>query len=331
MKKVLSTLLVACMCVGLFVGCSSKSSSDSGSSDSGEGSKKIVFISRSMDDSFAAWLANSVEKVAEAEGYSVSMMDQQNDAAKSVEMLENAKNAAPDAIIIQPNSDAQVLSTIQDIQNSGIPVIVVNLALSEDPDAAPTVICDDYTLGYQLAQKAAENLEENANVVFLNGEPGISVTTERRRGFQEGLLDVREDVTLLAELDASFNKDEAMDAMDDWLQKYDDIDAVICASDSMALGAIESYKSNNVDYSNVQFYGIDGLAEGCLSIDAGELTVSVLQDAQSMAEEAMALVDGILDGSITDYPTVKIDPTVITSENVAEIIKSHKANGLIEE
>ncbi|HIX64392.1 MAG TPA: sugar ABC transporter substrate-binding protein [Candidatus Mediterraneibacter colneyensis] len=327
MKKFLCVLLSALMCVGLLAGCGSgeESSGDGGSSG------KLVYIAQDMNDSFASWLANSVESLGTERGYDVTVMDCQADGAKCVEMLENARNMSPDAIILQPMADAQVLNTIEGIRDDGIELVVVNLPLPEDPDAVPTVVCDDYTLGYEIAQEAAENLPENANIVILNGIPGMSVTTERRRGFQEGLLDARSDVTLLAELDASFNKDEAMDAMDDWLQKFDDIDGVICASDGMALGAIESYKSNNKDYSNVQFYGIDGLAEGCLSIQSGELTATVLQDAQTMADEALNMVEGLLDGSITDNQTVDIDAKIVNSDNVEEIIEMHRENGLIEE
>lgn len=327
MKKFLCVLLSALMCVGLLAGCGSgeESSGDGGSSG------KLVYIAQDMNDSFASWLANSVESLGTERGYDVTVMDCQADGAKCVEMLENARNMSPDAIILQPMADAQVLNTIEGIRDDGIELVVVNLPLPEDPDAVPTVVCDDYTLGYEIAQEAAENLSENANIVILNGIPGMSVTTERRRGFQEGLLDARSDVTLLAELDASFNKDEAMDAMDDWLQKFDDIDGVICASDGMALGAIESYKSNNKDYSNVQFYGIDGLAEGCLSIQSGELTATVLQDAQTMADEALNMVEGLLDGSITDNQTVDIDAKIVNSDNVEEIIEMHRENGLIEE
>ena len=135
---------------------------------------------------------------------------------------------------------------------------------------------------------------------------------------------------MLDELDASFNKDEAMNAMDDWLQKYDNIDGVICQSDGMALGAIESYKSNNKDISDVQFYGIDGLADGCLSIEAGELTATVLQDANAMADKAIEMVNGLLDGSIEGNPIESIDAEVITKDNVEDMIASHKENGLID-
>lgn len=236
-KKVLGIILAGCMCAGLTltvgVGVENVQAAD----------KKLVYISRDMTDPFGAWLANSMQEKGEAAGYKVTVMDEQNDAAKCVEMLENAKNSSPDAIVLQPTSDAQVLNTINSIRDEGIPVVVVNLTLPEDPEGAPTVLCDDVTLGKTIGAVAAENLPENANIVILNGIPGFSVSLDRREGFQEGLLDARDDITVLDELDASFNKDEAMNAMDDWLQKYDNIDGVICQSDGMALGAIESYKS----------------------------------------------------------------------------------------
>lgn len=323
-KKVLGIILAGCMCAGLTltvgVGVENVQAAD----------KKLIYISRDMTDPFGAWLANSMQEKGEAAGYKVTVMDEQNDAAKCVEMLENAKNSSPDAIVLQPTSDAQVLNTINSIRDEGIPVVVVNLTLPEDPEGAPTVLCDDVTLGKTIGAVAAENLPENANIVILNGIPGFSVSLDRREGFQEGLLDARDDITVLDELDASFNKDEAMNAMDDWLQKYDNIDGVICQSDGMALGAIESYKSNNKDISDVQFYGIDGLADGCLSIEAGELTATVLQDANAMADKAIEMVNGLLDGSIEGNPIESIDAEVITKDNVEDMIASHKENGLID-
>ena len=83
-------------------------------------------------------------------------------------------------------------------------------------------------------------------------------------------------------------------------------------------------------WAPLQFYGIDGLAEGCLSIQAGEEKATVLQDAMTMAEETIKMADGIMDGSITDCPTVTIDAKVINEDNIEEMIEFHKKNGLIE-
>ncbi len=330
MKKLFAVILMVCMCAGIFAGCGSKGKEQNGNTEVKE-SAEVVYICRSMSDPFASWLANSFKETGEKEeGFSVKIMDCEDDASKNVQMLENAINTSPDAIVLHATADARVLSYIQEAQDKGIAVVFVNLPLPEDPEAVATVLCDDYTLGYTLAQKAAELIPENGNVVILNGIAGMTVTTERRRGFQEGLFDVREDLTLLDEQTGDFDKNSAMNIMEDWLQKYDQIDAVVSANDGMVLGAIEAYKSSGTDYSNVQFFGIDGLADACLSIQAGEETASVLQDAQLMADEAIKMVKGIMDGSITDHPTISIEAKVIDAENVEEQIEQHKTNGLIE-
>ncbi|HCC34809.1 MAG TPA: hypothetical protein DEQ02_03930, partial [Ruminococcaceae bacterium] len=79
-----------------------------------------------------------------------------------------------------------------------------------------------------------------------------------------------------------------------------------------------------------QFYGIDGLADACLSIEAGEETASVLQDANKMASAVLELAKGVLDGSVTDNKTVSIDPQIINKDNISEMIAMHKSNGLID-
>lgn len=332
MKKISVFLSVLLMLTVAVSGCGNREN-PSAASSTGEGGgeevREIVYQCRSMSDPFAAWLASSIKEKGSEYGFTVTVMDEEDDPAKSVEMLENAMNKKPAAILLQPNANAQILSIIRESQEKGIPVIAVNLPLPEDPSAVPTVVCDDYSLGATLAKEAAENLPENANVVFLNGIPGMSVTTERRRGFQEALLDARSDITLLEEQDANFNKDEAMNIMDDWLQKHDNIDGVLAASDGMVLGAIESFKSNGRDYSGVQFYGIDGLADACLSIESGEETASVLQNANEMAAAALEMTRGVLDGSITGTPTTTVEPEIINKENVATIIAMHKENDLL--
>lgn len=339
MKRLFALVLALALGALMLTGCSGGSPASTPAAAPSQGSTpapqgepiELVYICRSMNDAFGSWLANTTTALAAAD-YNmkvISVLDMENDAGKAVEAMETATNLHPDVIIMQPSAEAQLLTYIQAAEAAGIKVVLVNLPLPEDPEAVPTVVCDDYTLGYTLAEKAAANLPENANVVYLDGIAGLSVSVDRRQGFQEGLLDTRADVTLLAEQYCSFNQDEAMNIMEDWLQMYSDIDGVICASDGAALGAIEAYKSAGKDFSQVQFYGIDGLADACLSIQSGEETGSVLQDANAMAKEALELAAGLLDGSVTGPKTVSIAPTYIDASNVEEMIAMHKKNGLI--
>ena len=80
----------------------------------------------------------------------------------------------------------------------------------------------------------------------------------------------------------------------------------------------------------MQFYGIDGLADSCMSIADGEMTASVLQDAADMGANAARLAVDMAEGKITEPEEYLIQPIIVDSENVSDIIEMHKANGFIQ-
>lgn len=291
----------------------------------------ITYISRGMSDPFAAWLANSFVAIAEEKYPNIEItkiVDSQDDAATFLNALETAIISKPDGIIFQPVAGAQAAATVQDAVDKGIAIININLAI-EESGICSLVLADDYAQGTLVAEEAAKNLPENAKVVILNGIAGIVPTVERRRAYDD-LLAERTDIELLDEQTADYSKDLAMNKMEDWLQKFPQIDGVLAANDGMALGAIEAYKSSNKDLSNVQFYGIDGLADACLSIKAGEETASVLQDANDYAVKTLDLMQKTLAGEVTEPVVIESLPLLITMDNVDDIIQMHKDNGLLE-
>ena len=117
--------------------------------------------------------------------------------------------------------------------------------------------------------------------------------------------------------------------MSDWCQRFDTIDGIISCNDGMVLGAIEAAKSDNRDVQKMQFYGIDGLADGCLSIEAGEMTASVLQNAEEMAKYGVELA--VKTAQNPDMPAEKkeLEPTLITKDNIDEMLEMHRKTGII--
>ena len=70
------------------------------------------------------------------------------------------------------------------------------------------------------------------------------------------------------------------------------------------------------------------MADGCLSIQNGELTASVLQNADVMSEEGVRLLMEMINGNI-DHDEYIVDGVLITADNVEEMIDMHRANGII--
>ena len=99
-------------------------------------------------------------------------------------------------------------------------------------------------------------------------------------------------------------------------------------NDAMALGCIEAAKSVGRE-KEMTYYGVDGLADACLSIQDGELTATCVQNAYAQAEASLDIASRVLKGEI-DHETNLVDGELIDSSNVAEWIEVHTKNGQIQ-
>ncbi len=290
---------------------------------------KVAYIARAQGDSFASWLANSIKE--EAENYpdiEVDVMDGQAKDEVVNSYIENAITNKYDLIILQPNNDQAQIPYLQKVIEAGIPVITTNPRIVGIA-GANSVDADPYEQAAVNARLALEQVPENANVVVLVGPPGNMHSTVRRESWQKEFFEKRPDVNLVGEQIANWNKDEAMQKMEDWVQSIDTIDAVVSMNDNMAAGAIEVIK-DNPDYKNLLVYGVDGTAEAALLIEQGLLTSTSFQNAYELAKMNIKMAHDILTGSQQDLADVDIDCPLITEENVSLLLDAHRATGAIQ-
>lgn len=318
-KKSLTAVLAAGMAVGTAAaGVMAEESSEP---------KEIAVLIGDMTATYASWLAQSFEEIAgDYSDYNVTIIDNKNDVATQMANLENCVTQKYDYVIVQPIDTEALADSINQTIEAGVPVCTVN-GTNEGAELASCVDCDPVQQGSIPAEVALENLPDDAKVVVLLGPSGNVHSIGRREGFQETLFDAKPDIEILDEQIANWYKDEAMTLMENWLQKYDRIDAVISMNDAMALGCIEAAKAAG-RMEEMTYYGVDGLADACLSIKDGELTATCVQNAYAQAEAALDIADRVLKGEI-DRETILVDGELIDSGNVDEWIEVHTANGQI--
>jgi len=164
---------------------------------------------------------------------------------------------------------------------------------------------------------------------MIKSTPSLFSSEERAKGYLEALKS-RPDVTILDTQNVEgWNKDIAINVMSDWCQRFDQIDGILSMNDGMCLGAIEAAKADNRNVKDMKFFGIDGLADGCLSIKAGELNATVLQDAAAMAKSAVELAMKLAKDPDMQPEKIQLVPVLITEENIDQYIQMHKDNGVI--
>lgn len=330
-KKVLSVLLSVAMVATLAMGCGSKDSGDEGSKD--EGSKdgyKVAYIARAQEDSFAAWLADEMRSAFEEyDDMSLEVFDGEADDEKENTIIENCISNGYDAIIIQANNGDAQLPYIQQVVDAGIPCITTNPRV--ECEGTGSIDADPYEQAKVNCDIAIDQVPQNAKVVVLLGPAGNFHSNERRNAWEKEFFEKRTDVEIVAEDIANWNKDEAMDLMEDWTQAYGKIDAVISMNDNMAAGALEVVK-DNPDYTDMLAYGVDGTAEACLLIKEGKMTSTGLQSAIDLAKMNTEAVHAVLTGEkeVTDIND-NVPAPLITADNVDEYIEMYKENGQIKE
>jgi inositol transport system substrate-binding protein len=300
MRKFGVTALIVLTCLTLTLGCKKKE----GATD---GKKRVAFIARTQNDSFAAWLANAMkEEAAKYGNISIDVMDGQDSDEKINSFIETSITNKYDVIVAQPqNTEAQYPAAMA-VVNAKIPFLTVNLRIPNMDKISNSVDASPYEQGAVNARYALKLIPQNARVVILDGPADHPHSQMRREAWQKEFVDKRPDVTVLAEQYANWKKDEAMRYMEDWVQTYGKIDAVLSMNDNMATGAIEAVKGNPV-YADMFVFGVDGTAEAALLIQEGSMTSTSFQNAYQLAEESMKIVSRIIDGTAQGFENIDID------------------------
>lgn len=330
-RRFIRAALGMSLAMAILTGCNSSqdqsTSGRTGTGASGDG-YRVAFIARAQSDSFAAWLANEMTKEAEAyDDISLDVFDGQADDEKENAAIENAITSQYDAIIVQPNNGEAQRPYVERIVEAGIVAITTNARI-DNIEGASSVDADPYVQAAVNAKLALEQVPENARVVVLNGPSGNFHADKRREAWQKEFFDKRSDVVIAGEQIANWNKDEAVQYMEDWIISTPNIDAIISMNDNMAAGALEVIAGKE-EYKDILSYGVDGTAEACLLIEEGTMTATCLQSAIDLAKLNLETVHKLLTGEEKKVDT-DIESPLVTEDNASEYVQMYRERGQIE-
>ena len=160
------------------------------------------------------------------------------DAAKMVNDIEDmVATRGIDALVVLPFESEPLTSPVQAVKEQGIWVTVVDRGLSVEGIEDLYVAGDNTGFGRVAGEYFAETLSEGDNVVVLRGIP-TTLDNERVDAFTAAIDG--SGINVLDMQHGNWNRDDAFNVMQDFLSKYDDIDAVWAADDDMAIGVLEA-------------------------------------------------------------------------------------------
>lgn len=256
-----------------------------------------------------------IEATKDNASIEIKFADANQDPQKQLGDADTFIAQGVDLLILVPNDAEAIVPAVESANAAGIPVICLGIKAASGDYIY--VGSENYDAGHMQGEYFAENLPENAKVLYLAGTAGMDHSAARRDGFNDALSEAgRTDVEILADLDGNYEMAKAMQITEDWIQKYPEFDAVVAANDQMALGAVEALKGAN-RLEGVMITGIDGLAEAYDAIVAGEMVQTILQDAPGQADAAYEVVQKLMNGETIDNE-VLVPFQSVTADNVEQ-------------
>lgn len=287
LRKVISAACIMAMGITVLSGCSGSKSS---ANLDGKG-LKIMTIGTDRDDAYRKLLMTGISDAAKKAGVTYTYEECGNSVESQADAARSAVKGGYKAIICRL-ADASTAPQIE-LAAGDIPVIFVNNDPGEDAlkaDKYMYVASDDDECGKMQAEYVIKKLgKKEINLVILMGEKGHSQAIARTRANKNTFHKDGVKYNLVFCDYANWNDQQARHDLDLFFKTGEKVDAIICNNDTMALGAIQALKDNNLSPSQIPVCGVDATSDGCKSIQAGEMQFTVFQNAAGQAKKAVEL------------------------------------------
>jgi len=184
-------------------------------------------------------------------------------------MVEQVLKERPDAVVFIPVDHVAMIESVKKLNEAKIPVVLASNPLPGD--FVTYVGADDFEIGYREARYLFEKLGDKGKIVVIEGTAGAPTNRERVRGYRRAFVEYP-GIDVLGFGSGNYQQPDARRAMEKLLGEHPQIDAVLSANDSMALGVLDALKAAN---RSAIVIGINGILPAVNRIEAGDLLASV--------------------------------------------------------
>jgi ribose transport system substrate-binding protein len=246
-------------------------------------------------------------------------MNSETDIDTQISAMENFITQKVDLIVLAPADSVGLVPSVKKAADAGITVVNFDVTLDKKAlvdNGLPEnflFVGPDNTEGSELVGKyMAEKLGKGAKVIIIEGNPGADNAKQRKEGFMKVVesygLDLLESTT------AHWETEEANTVMTNLLTRFPEVQGVMCANDSMALGVVRAIEAaGKID--RIAVVGFDNI-EACQAlIKEGKMLATVDQFGPEMAANAIKVGFRILGGEkIAGWE--KTEVRVVSRENL---------------
>lgn len=286
--------------------CGQQDVGSTGAGDTDDGEQPTVgLVMKSLGNPYFQNMRAGAEKYDESnDDFTLKSVGIQSetDIVGQVEAVNNLVAQGVDAIVIAPADSRALIPPLKRAADQGIEIVNIDVKLDDEALASagldvPFVGPDNADGARQVGMVLADEIGANGKVVMLEGVQGAANAEQRKQGFEKAIADGELD--LIASATANWETEQANTVFTNLLAAHPDIQGVMAANDSMALGVIAALQAAGKT-EDIQVVGFDNLPEVQPHLDNGSLLATLDQFGSKQAVFGIDIALDLLNGESAD-------------------------------
>jgi len=290
-------------------------------------SKEIIYITPSMSVSFWRYMATGAEAAAKEAGYTLQVLDSNNDAQVQLKNVQDAIARDVAGIILSPTDSSTAPSVLALAQEAGIPVTISDIGTTEG-EYVSFISSDNAGGARGIGDALAAKLTEMG---FTDGSYGIIGIPQARingqlrtQGFRDAMAATGMTKEAPMQEMKTFTADESFKFAQDMMTATPDLRAIFVQSDQQTVGAFRAVEAARKT-ADILVVGFDGTPELFQLIADGKIVGSGMQQPYLMGNTAAAALLAHIAGTQPEKSIV-VPILIGTTDNAADLLDEIKLN-----
>lgn len=272
-------------------------------------------------DTFLTLLKNGTLDAAKKSGATVQVEDAQADVGKQLSQIQNFIAQKVDAIIVNPVDTDVTPKITKMVTDAKIPLVYVNrkpVDFAKLPAGVAFVASDEKVSGTLQTQQVCKLLKGKGDVLVLMGDLSNEAARTRTQDIED-VVKTKEcsGLKIADKREGKWSRTNGQDLTTNWLSSGVKFDAIIANNDEMALGAINALKASKKWTPASIVAGIDATPDALASMKAGDLKVTVFQNAAGQGAGAVESALKLIKKQPVDR-FVNVPFELVTPENLSK-------------
>lgn len=283
------TLLLPVLLLLTLTACGKQEAPSRSTPESSPDAPRIALVMKSLANEFFTSMADGARahQAANPGRYAliVNGIRNESDLAQQVALVEQMMATGVDAIVIAPADSRGLLPVARRAAAQGI--VVVNIDNRFDRDVLadmnveiPFVGPDNREGARKVGEVLAAELAPGDQVAIIGGIPGAFNAQQRQAGFEDAMRSAGIEVVSIQSAD--WEQARAATVTSAILGEYPQLKALLCANDSMALGAVAAVRqAGRAD--DILVVGFDNITAANTLVQSGAMLATADQYGDELA------------------------------------------------